>query len=100
MLIVVAKLKAKEGKGRELEEAFLKMIAEVSQKEEGTLLYLLHRAAHDPLTFLFYEKYRDQEAFRHHSSTPHFKELFAAIGPLLDGKPLIEFYEEVAGVTR
>ncbi|MDZ4165714.1 MAG: putative quinol monooxygenase [Smithellaceae bacterium] len=100
MLVVVAKLKAKEGKGEELERAFLKMIAEVRAKEEGTLIYILHRAANDPGTFLFYEKYTDQAAFIHHSATPHFKELFAAIGPLLEGKPSIETYEELAGVSR
>lgn len=100
MLIVVAKIKAKEGSVEEMERAFLKMIDCVKAKEDGTLIYLLHRAANDPHTFMFYEKYRDQDAFRHHSSTPYFKELFAAIGPLLDGKPVIEFYEEVAGITR
>ncbi len=59
MLVVVAKLKVKEGKGEELEKALLKMIAEVRAKEEGTLIYVLHRAANDPGTFLFYEKYTD-----------------------------------------
>lgn len=100
MLVVVAKLKAKAGKEEELEKAFLTMIPEVQAKEEGTLVYALHRAANDPGTFLFYEKYTDQEAFVHHSTTPHFKQLFATIGPLLDGKPAIEMYEELAGVTR
>ncbi|MDI6725351.1 MAG: putative quinol monooxygenase [Smithellaceae bacterium] len=100
MLVVIAKIKAKDGKEQELERAFLKMIAEVRAKEEETLIYILHRAANDPGTFLFYEKYANKEAFSHHSATPHFKELFATIGPLLDGKPSIESYEEIAGITR
>ncbi len=100
MLVVVAKLKAKAGNEEELEKALLTMIPEVQAKEERTLIYTLHRAVNDPGTFLFYEKYQDQEAFSHHSTTPYFKMLFATVGPLMDGKPSIEMYHELAGVTR
>ena len=100
MLVIVAKLKAQKGKEGEMEKALLKMFPEVRAKEEGTLAYIMNKAKNDPQVFLFYEKYKDQEAFTHHSSTPYFKQLFATIGPLLDGSPSVEMYEEVEGITR
>jgi len=97
-MIVVAKLKACSGKELEMENALREMISKVEQ-EEGTLAYTLHRATNDPTVFLFYEKYKDKAAFEYHSSTPYFQELFAAIGPILDGQPSIEMYEELAAIT-
>ncbi|OIP35731.1 MAG: antibiotic biosynthesis monooxygenase [Deltaproteobacteria bacterium CG12_big_fil_rev_8_21_14_0_65_43_10] len=95
MIVVVAFLKAQAGKEREMEDALRAMIPKV-QSEEGTLAYVLHRAQNEPGKFLFYEKYKDKAAFDHHGSTSHIQELFGKIGPLLDGKPSIEMYEELA----
>jgi len=95
MIVVVAVLKAQAGKEREMEDALRAMVPKV-QSEEGTLAYVLHRAQKEPGKFLFYEKYKDKAAFDHHSSTPYLQELFGKIGPLLDGKPSIEMYEELA----
>jgi quinol monooxygenase YgiN len=49
---------------------------------------------------MFYEKYRDADALKHHSATPHFKALFASIQPLLATPPEIEMYEELAALNR
>ncbi len=94
-MVVVAGLKVKPGKEKELEDAMREMIAKV-ESEEGTLTYVFHRSQHNPGEFLMYEKYRDKAAFDHHISTPYFKELFGKIGPLLAGAPEMEMYEEVA----
>jgi len=95
MIVVVAVLKAQEGKEGEMEEALRAMIPKV-QPEEGTLAYILHRAQGEPGKFLFYEKYKDKAAFEYHGSTQHIKELFGKIGPMLAGEPSIEMYEELA----
>ena len=94
-MVVVAKLKAKKGEEAKMEEALRDMVLKV-QQEEGTLAYTLHRSQKDPTQFLFYEKYRDAQALKEHSATPYFKELFTALGPLLDGSPEIEMYDEIA----
>lgn len=94
-MVVVAALKVKPGKEKELEDAVKDMIAKVAS-EEGTLTYVFHRSQHNPGEFLMYEKYKDKAAFDHHGATPYFKELFGRIGPLLAGEPHIEMYEEVA----
>ena len=94
-MIVVAKLKAKAGEEAKMEETLRGMVVKVAQ-EQGTLMYTLHRAQQDPRVFLFYEKYQDTAAFKAHSSTSYFKELFVALKPLLDGAPEIEMYDELA----
>ena len=78
-----------------MEEALRGMVEKVAQ-EQGTLTYTLHRAQQDPSVFMFYEKYEGDAAFKAHSSTPYFKELFEVLKPLLDGAPEIEMYEELA----
>ena len=95
MITVVAVLEAQEGKEEEMETALMAMIPKV-RSEEGTLSYVLHRAQNKPGKFLVYEKYEDEEAFAHHSSTPYIKELFNKVGPLLAGSPDIEMYDELA----
>ena len=98
-MIVVAKIKAAAGKESSMEEALRAVVAKVAQ-EEGTLVYTLHRSQNDPTEFLLYEKYTDADAFKHHASTPYFKELFVTLQPLLDGSPQIEMYSEVVGIRE
>ena len=99
MLVVVAVMKAKAGMGQEMEKALKEIIPKV-ETEKGTHAYTIHRAKKEPEKFLLYEKYRDKEALKEHSSTPHFAELFGKIGPLLDGSPVIDMYEDLAGIKE
>jgi quinol monooxygenase YgiN len=97
MLIVVAVLKAKQGSEKEMEDALMGIVPKV-EAEEGTMAYILHRAKKEPGKFLLYEKYQDKDALNRHSATSYFMELFGTIGPLLDGNPSIEVYEEIAAI--
>lgn len=98
-MVIVAKLKARSGEEEKMEKALVEIIPKVEQ-EDGTLIYTLHKSQKDPTVFLFYEKYKDQDALKHHSSTPHFKELFGKLSPLLDGAPEIDMYDEVAKINK
>lgn len=98
-MIVVAKLKAQEGKEDLLEIELRNMVKKVAS-EDGTETYTLHRSGEDPSLFMFYEKYKDAHALKRHSTTPHFKALFATIQPLLASPPEIETYEELAALNR
>ncbi|MFY9397354.1 MAG: putative quinol monooxygenase [Desulfomonilia bacterium] len=97
MLTVVAVLKAKEGKEQEVKEAIEALVEKV-RTEDGTLAYAAHRGRKEPGKFLFYEKYRDKDAFNAHGSSAHFAEFFGKIASLLDGEPSIEIYEEFASI--
>ncbi len=99
MLVVCAKLKAKAGKEKEVEEALKSVIGDV-QNEPGTLSYVLHRSVNHSERFLFYERYRDTKSFENHIATPYFKALMAMIGPLLEKEPNIDLYEEIASIDR
>ena len=98
-MIVVARLKAQEGKEANLETELRDMVKKVAS-EDGTETYTLHRSGKDPSLFMFYEKYKDDDALKRHSASPHFKALFAAIQPLLAAPPDIEMYEELAALDR
>ncbi len=70
------------------------------EAEKDTFVYTLHRAKKETGKFLMYEKYVNKEALKEHSSTPYFMELFGKIGPMLDGAPVIDMYEELAGIKE
>ncbi len=95
MLVVVAVFEAQAGKETELEDA-LKAAVPNTQAEEGTLIYVLHRAQNHPGKFLFYEKYTDEEAFLIHGAAPYLAELIVNVTPLIAGDPVVELYEELA----
>jgi len=97
-MVVVAKIKAVNGKEDEMKNALLEMIPKVKE-EEGTLVYTLHQDQNDPTIFLFYEKYKDLDALMVHSATPYFKELFKTLKPMLEGQPEILMYNELAGIN-
>lgn len=98
-MIVVAKLKAKKGAEEAMENVLRDAVKNV-ETEEGTLAYTLHRSQSDPGTFLFYEKYKDGEALKTHSSTSHFKAMFGALKDLVEGQAEIEMYTELAALNR
>jgi quinol monooxygenase YgiN len=98
-MIVVAKLKAQEGKEATLEAALRDMVKKVAS-EDGTEVYTLHRSSEDPTLFMFYEKYKNAEALKLHSTSPHFKALFTTVQPLLAAPPDIGMYEELAALDR
>jgi quinol monooxygenase YgiN len=95
MIVVAAKLKAVEGKGDELEQAFRKLAPKVL-KDPGTIGYVVHRSVNAPNDFFVYEKYDSMDALKLHSSTEHFKEFSRAIASLLDGRPEVGIYNELA----
>jgi quinol monooxygenase YgiN len=95
MIVIVAVLKAAEGKSDEAIEEFKKVIPKIRQ-DPGNLAYVLHRAVDDPTKLMVYEKYESREALQYHGQTEHFKEFGRATRDLFAGRPEITLYEEVA----
>jgi quinol monooxygenase YgiN len=71
VLTVVAKIRAAKGKGDALAVLLAEQAAVVRKEEPGCLAYRPHRSNSDPDLFLFYEQYRDDEAFKAHRNAPH-----------------------------
>ena len=94
MITVAAILKAVDGKGDELEQAFQKLVPSVLN-DPGTIAYVVHRGIDDPSKFFVYEKYENTDALKAHSSTPHFQEFARAMASMLDGRPEVGRYSEI-----
>ena len=94
MIVLVAMITALDGKGDEVEQEFKKLVPKV-RSDPGSIAYIVHRSTDDPSRFFVYEKYEDQEALKHHSSTPHFQEFSRAASSLLAGRPELGFYREI-----
>lgn len=63
--------RAREGQ-EPLLEAELRALVAPTRKEEGCILYELHRGADVPGTFLLHEVWASREQHRRHTLTPHF----------------------------
>lgn len=99
MIILTAKLTAKPGLEKTVEDALLAMIPNV-QNEENTLQYALHRVVNEPSTFLYYEQYVDKKAHETHGNTFYFKELVAALDGKLACAPEETFYDLIGSIDR
>ncbi|WP_327148397.1 putative quinol monooxygenase [Nocardia sp. NBC_01329] len=52
----------------------------IRELEPGTLVYATHTVADAPLSRVFYEVYRDREAFEEHERQPHTRRFLAERG--------------------
>lgn len=91
-----AKLVAKPGKEALLAEMCKSIVKEVSEKEEGCLMYIPHVSVDNPAEIIFMEKYVDQAALDAHLQTPYFKALAAQFSDVLAEKLSLQFMEELA----
>lgn len=83
MYAIMATMRAKEGQEAEL-EALLRGLIEPTRAEPGNVVYNFYRGARDPRLFVFYEEYRDRDAFRAHATSDRMKDAFERWSPLLE----------------
>jgi quinol monooxygenase YgiN len=81
---VVAEVRAKPGKERDLREVTLMLVSRV-RSEPNNLLYFLHEDREAPGHFVFYEIFASQADFEAHNATPHVRAWFARLPELADG---------------
>ncbi|MDO9333558.1 MAG: putative quinol monooxygenase [Dehalococcoidales bacterium] len=95
MVILMATLKANEGKGDAVAEEFKKLVPKVL-KDPGTLGYLVCRAVDDPNKFVVVEQYESREALGVHGQAEHFKAFNAATRGMFAGRAEVQFWNKVA----
>jgi quinol monooxygenase YgiN len=61
------------------------VVRQIGEKEPGTLLYATHSVEGEPLARVFYEVYRDRDAFQAHEVAEHVVRFHARKDPLLVG---------------
>ena len=67
MIILIAKVKVKDGKMEEAVKALKEIVPKIKEAEPGCLVYVPHTVRGEDNTIIFYEKYRDEEALKVHS---------------------------------
>ncbi len=92
MLILIAKLKAKPGRGQELINLAERAIGP-SRSEEGCITYELLQDPFDQDSFTFYEKWRSREDLELHFKEPHFLEFAGESEGIIDGPASLTSYE-------
>ena len=65
-----------------------KLVAAVNANESGCMLYTLNKSD-DPQTYVFMERYRDEDAVKAHRASEHYRTYGKEMGPHLDGAPVI-----------
>ena len=93
MIGIVATLKIKEGSGSDFEEVATELVEKVNANEEGVVYYDLYKQ--DETTYVFLERYKDQEAQDAHGKTDYFRELGAKMGAFMAGAPDIKILQSV-----
>jgi len=84
-------IKAKAGKGKELEAVFAPCIA-ATKKEKGCLAYELNRDADDPTAYVMFEKFKSVAALEEHLKQEHTAKLLKALEPLTEGEIKAKVY--------
>jgi len=95
MVVLTAIMRVAEGKGDDVAREFKKLTPKVL-KDPGAITYIVHRAVDDPNKFLIYEQYEDQNAFKYHVQTEHFKAYRQATKDMYIGQNEIVFYNKIA----
>jgi quinol monooxygenase YgiN len=85
---IVVHYQALEGKGNEV-AALLARHTAATRAEPGNLDFVALRGTEDPDSFVLYERYESEEAFRAHQASPHFEGIAVTqIRPLLAERTL------------
>lgn len=95
MFTLLATLKAKPGKEAEVIEICTQLAKEVLSKEEDCLMYIPHVAKDNATEIVFFEKYKDKQAFQDHGTSIYFQEAAQKFKDLLEGQIQVKFLEEV-----
>jgi quinol monooxygenase YgiN len=95
MIGAYALLTIKDGSQAEFEKVASELVAAVNANEPSCLLYQLFKVRDSETQYAFLERYKDQAAVEAHRASEHFKRLGRAMGPLLDGAPVITRMDQV-----
>ena len=86
---IVARVEVKQGQEKAFIEIASKLV-EATRAEEGCLFYMLYQSTENPSIFVFYEEYKDDEAFETHAASAHFAAFAEAIGDMTAGELVVD----------
>lgn len=97
MFALVVRFDIRPGTEAEFDRLVEVTTARIRAEEPGTLLYLCHRVKDEPTARVFYELYRDDEAFKAHEVQPHVREFHAQREPMMARPGRVEFLDRLDG---
>jgi quinol monooxygenase YgiN len=72
--------------------ALAKTMVEKSNSEQGCSIYKLYQEVGNPISFIFYEEYENQDAMNIHNSSPYFKTFIEQISELTTDNPQVDIF--------
>jgi quinol monooxygenase YgiN len=92
MFGLVVRFTLKDGAAADFDRLVETTVAEIHRREPGTLVYAVHQVEGEPSTRIFYELYRDREAFAEHERQDHTRRFLAERERYLTGTQ-VDFLE-------
>ena len=84
MFALVVRFECRDGAAaRRFDELTATVVGQITDREPGTLVYATHAVEGEPLARIFYEAYRDRDAFADHERGGHVIDFHARKDPLL-----------------
>jgi len=97
MFALVVRFDLHPGTEAEFDRLVESTAEQIREQEGGTLLYLCHRVQGHPTARIFYELYRDDEAFQAHEVAAHIRDFHARRKPMMAGPERVEFLDRLDG---
>ena len=97
MFALVVRFQLKAGTEESFDQLVVETTAKIRTEEPGTLLYLCHTVQGSPDARIFYELYRDDEAFQAHEVAQHVRDFHARRRPMMAGPERVEFLGPLDG---
>jgi quinol monooxygenase YgiN len=88
---LVVRFDLKDGTGEAFDALTSEAVALIKQAEPGTLVYACHVVEGNAEARVFYELYRDREAFEEHERQEHVRRFHEKKAPYLSGEARVEF---------
>lgn len=92
---IVATVRVRAGTEADFEAIAKKLVA-ATNAEPGCLLYTLNKGE-EPQTYVFMERYRDEDAVKAHRISDHFRSLGREMGAFMEGDRSVLRMQELAG---
>jgi quinol monooxygenase YgiN len=88
---LVVRFDLKDGSGEVFDTLTSEAVALIKEAEPGTLVYACHAVEGDAEARIFYELYRDKDAFEAHERQEHVRRFHEKKAQYLSGEPRVEF---------
>jgi len=96
----IAKFKLNIKKEAEAIQALKELCTAVEKTEPGVLVYLCHRSTKKPDEIVFFEVYKDEEAYKAHSKSPNLAKLRKSFATLFQLPVEVARLDRVGGFAR